>query len=288
MRPVLLWINLKNKRCLTGWETGASLSMVGRVHHCSAAGDIAGMIESIRPDVLCFDFDWPDTACLNVLRSTKHRYPSLPILMFSEAASTELALWALRARVWDFLVKPVSVNDLRARLDTLARVSERQRHRRAREVFMPAPESPNQPCAGPRARNAAPLRPATDFVLNHLHEKVSLATVAHLCGMGAREFSRAFKRAQGVTFRDYLNQVRINEAAALLKNSATSVLDVACAVGLNDPSHFARMFRRYIGHTPTAYRRWKALLSEDAEVACETGVAPHEVIRHDLVPAPGG
>jgi YesN/AraC family two-component response regulator len=262
--------------------------MVGRVHRCPGTGDITGLIESIRPDILCFDFDYPDAAGLNALRNTKHCHPSLPILMFSEEASTELALWALRARVWDFLVKPVSVSELRARLDMLARASERQRHRRARDVFMPEAASLSESILGLRTEGVMPLRPAINFVLQHLHEKIPLVTVAHLCGMGACEFSRAFKRAQGMTFRDYLNQVRVNEAAALLKNSRASVLDVACAVGINDPSHFARMFRRYIGHTPTAYRRRKAPIRGMTGASHETGVVPAGGAQPGLFPVPGG
>ncbi len=262
--------------------------MAGRVHRCSGTGDIAGLIGSIRPDILCFDFDHPDAAGLNALRNTKHCHPSLPILMFTEEASTELALWALRARVWDLLVKPVSVGELRARLDTLARASERQRHRRARDVFMPEAASLGESILGLRTEGVTPLRPAINFMLKHLHEKISLVTVAHLCGMGSCEFSRAFKRAQGMTFRDYLNQIRVNEAAALLKNSRASVLDVACAVGINDPSHFARMFRRYTGHTPTAYRRRKAPIRGMTGVSHATGVVPAGGAQPGLFPVPGG
>ena len=286
MRPVLLWIDLKRRS--TGWGTGASLSMVGRVHRCSGANDIAGLIESVRPDVLCFDFDYPDTTGLNALRSTKHCHPSLPILMFSEEASTELALWALRARVWDFLVKPVSVSELRVRLDMLARISERQHHRSARDVFMPETTNLSESILSLRTEGVMPLRPAINFVLKHLHEKVSLTTVAHLCGMGSCEFSRAFKHAQGMTFRDYLNQVRINEAAALLKNSSSSVLDVACAVGINDPSHFARMFRRYIGHTPSAYRRRKVPVRGETVASHETNPGPVGGRQPGIVSVPGG
>jgi YesN/AraC family two-component response regulator len=265
--------------------------MAGRVHRCSGANDIAGLIKSVRPDVLCFDFDYPDTAGLNALRNTKHCHPSLPILMFSEETSTELALWALRARVWDFLVKPVSVSELRARVDMLSRISERQRHRNrsARDVFMPETASLSESILGLRMEGVMPLRPAINFVLKHLHEKISLVTVAHLCGMGSCAFSRAFKRAQGMTFRDYLNQVRVNEAAVLLKNSRASVLDVACAVGINDPSHFARMFRRYIGHTPTAYRRRKAPIRSITGASHETDVVgPAGGTQSGHVPVLGG
>ena len=67
-------------------------------------------------------------------------------------------------------------------------------------------------------------------------------------------FSRAFRREQGTTFRDYLMRLRIESAAAQLRTSDKSIVDVGCSVGFNDPSQFARLFRRHMGVTPTAYR----------------------------------
>ena len=57
-----------------------------------------------------------------------------------------------------------------------------------------------------------------------------------------------------MTFRDYLIRLRIETAAHRLRSNGASVLEVACSVGFNDPSHFARLFRRHMGVTPTAYR----------------------------------
>jgi AraC-like DNA-binding protein len=40
-----------------------------------------------------------------------------------------------------------------------------------------------------------------------------------------------------------------------LRNPRASVTDIAFAVGFNDLSHFARMFRRYVGLCPSKYRK---------------------------------
>lgn len=67
-------------------------------------------------------------------------------------------------------------------------------------------------------------------------------------------FSRAFRREQGTTFRDYLMRLRIESAAAQLRTGDKSIVDVGCSVGFNDPSQFARLFRRHMGVSPKAYR----------------------------------
>jgi len=63
-------------------------------------------------DVICFEFDYPDMASLKLIPQAKRRWPSAPILMLTLQNSVDLALWALRSRVFDLLVKPVSAEDV--------------------------------------------------------------------------------------------------------------------------------------------------------------------------------
>jgi transcriptional regulator GlxA family with amidase domain len=63
--------------------------------------------------------------------------------------------------------------------------------------------------------------------------------------MDAFDFSRCFRREQGVTFHDYLMRMRSDNR---------SVLDITCSVGFSAPSDFARLFRRHMGVTPRVYR----------------------------------
>lgn len=56
-----------------------------------------------------------------------------------------------------------------------------------------------------------------------------------------------------MTFSDYMMRLRIERACALIEDRPRSIGDVAYSAGFNDLSYFARIFRRYIGMTPTAY-----------------------------------
>jgi AraC family transcriptional regulator len=48
---------------------------------------------------------------------------------------------------------------------------------------------------------------------------------------------------------------RIARAKDLLADLGASVIDVAVAVGYDNPGHFAKVFRRSTGATPSGYRR---------------------------------
>src|SRR5512146_1277705 len=63
-------------------------------------------------DVVCFIFDYPEMAGLKLIPETKSHWPSVPILMLTMQCSAELAVWALRARVFDLLVKPLTGQEI--------------------------------------------------------------------------------------------------------------------------------------------------------------------------------
>ena len=97
------------------------------------------------------------------------------------------------------------------------------------------------------------LTPALIFVKANYAEKVTLGVVAKLCGLGRYQFSRAFKQAHGTTFREFVIIHRIRKAEQMLCFANLSITDVAFSVGFNDLSHFAEMFRRYVGVRPSDY-----------------------------------
>ncbi|NTV84463.1 MAG: helix-turn-helix transcriptional regulator [Bacteroidales bacterium] len=58
----------------------------------------------------------------------------------------------------------------------------------------------------------------------------------------------------GASFMEYLTSVRISVAKSLLKQTTKTVLDVCLDVGYQDPSHFAKVFKKKEGLQPTEYR----------------------------------
>ena len=209
-------------------------------------------IERLQPKVLCFDFDYPDQARLGIMQKTKRDHMRLPVLMFTVEHSEALAVWAFRARVWNYLVKPVPAVELEENLQTLTQIVRAER-RLARAVPLPDPGIPAQLPSSTRESAEASLRPAIYYIEKHFNERVSADEIARLCGLTRFRFSRLFHSVFGITFRDYLMSYRIGSACRLLRRPTVSVTDVAYAVGFNDASYFARMFKRCMGILPSEY-----------------------------------
>lgn len=246
------------KPCLPG--------LCGRMPECyealrvSSAEDIPSAIQQNLPRFLCFEYDHPAAEQLEALRLTRLSWPSVPVLMITVSHSEDLAVLALRLRVWDYLVMPVSVETLCARLAMLSRVADQQQDGGCAASFSVRPYNGhawNQTAEPARGKNR--FERAIWFVEENLTEKISLGEVARLCGLGRFQFSRAFKQGQGTTFREFLIRRRINRALQLFEDPKASVTNIAFAVGFNDLSYFARVFRRLTGVSPSVYRHDKGL-----------------------------
>jgi AraC family transcriptional regulator len=99
------------------------------------------------------------------------------------------------------------------------------------------------------------LRQVLDYIGDNLTEDLSLAKLASLAGMSPHYFAELFKRSTGCPPHRFVLSQRIDRAKARLRGAKHSVIDAALDAGFQDPSHFARTFRRLVGVTPGQFRR---------------------------------
>ena len=218
----------------------------------SAARPLASEIDRLKPDLLLFDFDYPERPGLKLLERTKREFPGIPVLFMTVQHSESLAVWAFRARVWDYLVKPVSNRELSRCLSTLIKVLATPK-RRARLVHSKTSPIPQESRVAPRSTTPAELMPALAYIESNFREKITSARVAKECSMDSFKFSRAFKAAFGITFKEYLMRVRIKEACRLMEKPDISITEVAYLCGFSDASYFSRVFKRFADVCPSEY-----------------------------------
>ena len=100
---------------------------------------------------------------------------------------------------------------------------------------------------------------AVSRAIELIHERssrpLSLPSVAESVGMSPGGFSRAFRRATGLSFTDYLLDLRVQEACRRLMETSAAVIEVCYASGFANLSNFNRQFRKRRGMTPSAFRR---------------------------------
>lgn len=103
--------------------------------------------------------------------------------------------------------------------------------------------------------NSKPIRLAKLYIKSNFSKPLSLEIIGEQVGLNPAYFSSVFKKETGVSFVDYLTEVRIQNTKELLVNTGRSVNDIAELSGFNDLKYFNKKFRKYTGLSPSEYRK---------------------------------
>jgi len=93
------------------------------------------------------------------------------------------------------------------------------------------------------------------WMLSHLHEDLSVETLAAKTCLCPRHFSRRFKVEFGTTPADFVERLRLDEARRRLSNGDNRVENVGISVGFRSANAFRRAFEWRLGVNPSDYRR---------------------------------
>lgn len=86
--------------------------------------------------------------------------------------------------------------------------------------------------------------------------RLAVADLAELTGLGNKDVSWASNQGAGISFCDYINQLRLAEVKRNLEQPGRSyILEIAFAAGFNSKSTFNSLFKASTGMTPRQYQR---------------------------------
>lgn len=88
------------------------------------------------------------------------------------------------------------------------------------------------------------------YVRAHYAQDISETELAHSMGMSYSYFSRTFKEVTGMTFKKYLNKLRIDHAQKMLAKGGRNISEIAADCGFNSISYFISTYRSIVGITP--------------------------------------
>lgn len=115
---------------------------------------------------------------------------------------------------------------------------------------------------GELKRSAVKNRPAhrgyaalNDLLDESPEKKLSLETVASQLGQKPSTLTKRLQRTFGMSFSEYVGRRRVDRAKEMLCVTRLTVAEIARRVGLNDASNLGKLFRKYEGSSPGAYRK---------------------------------
>ena len=101
------------------------------------------------------------------------------------------------------------------------------------------------------------LRDILSYIQAHASEDVSLEDIASHAGLCKSECCRFFKKYMKMTIFDYLLSTRIQNSLPLLLEGE-NITTIASLVGFSSPAYYGQIFKRYMGTSPSQYRKNQA------------------------------
>jgi len=107
------------------------------------------------------------------------------------------------------------------------------------------------------------IRRVTSYIEANLHAKITIDDLASLARISVSHFAHTFKRSFGQSPHKYVLRRRTERAQGLMLASEASLGQIALECGLADQSHFTRLFQRFVGESPGAWRRSRGVSRPD-------------------------
>lgn len=99
-----------------------------------------------------------------------------------------------------------------------------------------------------------PIQTALTYIKHNFRKKITLEEIAEISHISPTYFSEYFSTNMNTSFVKYLNRLRVDFAAALLKTTELGVEQISYESGFNSASYFSKAFKQYFGISPEKYR----------------------------------
>lgn len=101
------------------------------------------------------------------------------------------------------------------------------------------------------------------FINEHYAEKITMNDAANYLNVSRQYFCRYFKKSTGMSFVDFINDLRLRRASQEIALTSKSITDIALDHGFDNIGYFFKLYKQKFGQTPLCYRKTKAAEEND-------------------------
>ncbi|MBP5250426.1 MAG: response regulator [Lachnospiraceae bacterium] len=200
-------------------------------------------------DIAVLDISMPGINGLEAAEMIRQKDGSCVIIFLTAFDEFDYAQKAIRVRALDYLLKPVSDNELVAVLDEAIRIAgSGENEKRYKSEMLSSREEFSS------VKQTAIKKRIADYIEENYIRDISLTDVACAMHYSDPYFCKIFKDCFGKSFILYLTELRIGKSKELLNDITVNVKDISTRVGFRDSNYYTKVFKRMEGITPTEYR----------------------------------
>ena len=180
----------------------------------------------------------------------QEKYADLPIILLTAKSEITDKIKGIEKGANDYLTKPFSPEEL------LARIRSQLKFKSLRDNLISARKK--QASADRKITDLSKLKIETVKAFlkeNYQEESISRESLAEAVEMSPDHLGRSFKKFVGERIGDYLNQIRITEAARRLRETDENITVIGLDGGFGNLRTFNKMFLKYMNENPSEYRQ---------------------------------
>lgn len=225
-------------------RSGIKLALSEFDMNISIIGEAANGVEALniavekKPDILITDIKMPLMDGLELIRRMREKELTTQLIIISGYADFEFAKEAMKYGVSHYVLKPIKS----AELEEAVKACIAKTH----DVLNDSDST-----------GAAQL---ISFIKLNYNKNMTLEELASRFNFSTKYLTHLVKKQTGKSFTDYITELRIEMAAALLRKTEMKIKEIASYVGYDDTQYFHRVFKNKIGQTPAQYRQDKAVV----------------------------
>ncbi len=208
--------------------------------------------------IALLDIAMPGKSGLEAAEEIRDFDRTCSIIFFTAFDEFSFAKRAIGVKALDYLLKPCSDEDIIGALEEAFSIVDKNTDQHftsdiSQEIVREYIDDELD-----RDRSSIIIRETKNYIDKHYKEDISLQDVASVFGYTDVYFCKIFKQNFGKSFINYLNELRIGKAKALLANPVINIKDISSESGYRDANYFTRVFKRMTGMTPSEYRNGEA------------------------------
>ena len=215
-------------------------------------------------DLVISDVVMPTMDGISLLKEIKGNpnISDIPVILLTSKADVAHRLEGLRRGADAYLAKPFDMDELHVLIDNLV-----DNVRRLRGKFSGAQEQQDKvKDISVKGNNDALMERIMKCVNDNLQNPdFNVEMLTESVGISRAHLHRKMKEITGISTSDFIRNLRLEQAAKLIREGAINVTQVAYSVGFNNRAHFSTAFKKHFGMNPTEYYETYCKESETKE-----------------------